>query len=383
MDLTQLVADARKRLDLPVHLARGLPNACYTDHDFFRLEQERIFGRHWTAVGVGAEIPNPGDVKPVEVAGRPVLLVRDKAGAVRAFHNVCSHRGMTLYDKPCQGQAALRCPYHSWAYGLDGKLRATPYVGGPHQNSHPDFDKSDKGLKPVRVAMQWDIVFVDLSGQAPELSAWLAPIAERWAGYDLSQMRHGALADSTGRFELKANWKLAMENFCESYHLPWIHPGLNSYSRLEDHYHIFGEHLFAGQGSTKYAPVQSGNGVFPTFPGIAPERAAHAEYLAVLPNFWLGLQIDHFYVVILDAVAPDRVVETMHLYYLGDAATDDTYGSLRQRNSELWSQVFLEDVGVVEGMQRGRRSPAFDGGAFSPAMDTPTLHFHRMVAGAL
>jgi len=383
MDLSQLVERTRRQLALPVHEARGLPNAFYTDAEVFRLEQERLFARHWTAVAVGAELPSPGDVKPVEIAGRPVLLVRGRDGTIAAFHNVCSHRGMTLYQAPCSGQAVLRCPYHSWAYGLDGRLRATPFVGGPQQNSHPDFDRADKGLKPVRVAVQWDIVFVDLSGEAPELAEWLAPIGRRWAGYDLSLLRHGALADSTGRFELKANWKLAMENFCESYHLPWVHPGLNSYSRLEDHYHIFGEGLFAGQGSTKYTPVQSGNGVFPVFPGIPAAEREQAEYLAVLPNFWLGRQIDHFYVVILEAPAPDRVVETMHLYYLDDAATDPAYEALRQRNKELWTQVFLEDVGVVEGMQRGRRSPAFDGGAFSPAMDTPTLHFHRLVAGAL
>lgn len=383
MDLSQLIAQTRDQLALPVHEARGMPSAFYTDSEFFRLEQERLFARHWTAVAVGAEIPAPGDVKPIEVAGRPLLLVRGRDGEIRAFHNVCSHRGMTLVEAPCRGLAVLRCPYHSWAYGLDGRLRATPFVGGPHENSHPDFDRADKGLKPVRVATQWDIVFVDLSGEAPELASLLAPIAERWAAYDLSLVRHGTLADSTGRFELKANWKLAMENFCESYHLPWVHPGLNSYSRLEDHYHIFGDDLFAGQGSTKYAPVQSGNGVFPIFPGIPEERSHYAEYLAVLPNLWLGLQIDHFYVVILDAVAPDRVVETMHLYYLGDAATDPAFQPLREQNQKLWSQVFQEDVGVVQGMQRGRRSPAFDGGRFSPVMDTPTLHFHRMVAAAL
>ncbi len=383
MDLDRLIAETRQRLERPVNLARGLPNACYTADDFWRLEQERLFARTWSAVAVGAELPQPGDVKPVEVAGRPLLLVRGKDGQVRAFHNVCSHRGMTLYDKPCSGQAALRCPYHSWAYALDGRLKATPFLGGPKQSSHPDFDRADKGLKPVRCAIQWDIVFVDLSGSAPDLTSHLAPIAARWAEYDLSLLRHGELGDSTSSFELKANWKLAMENFCESYHLPWVHPALNSYSKLEDHYHIFGGSLFAGQGSRKYAPLETGNGKFPTFPGVPAERQHLAEYLAVFPNFWLGVQCDHFYVVILESPAPDRVVETLHLYYIGEIAADPAFQPLREQNLRLWNQVFQEDVGVVEGMQRGRRSPAFDGGCFSPVMDTPTLHFHRLVADAL
>ena len=381
--MDSLISQLREQVSRPVEAARGLPNACYTDPAFFRFEQRRLFARHWTAVGVGAEIPNPGDVKPVSVAGQPVILVRGRDGALRGFHNVCSHRGMTLVTQPCNGQAVLRCPYHSWAYGLDGALKATPFVGGAGQNSHPDFSKADKGLKPVRVGVFWDIVFVDLSGEAPALEEWMRPVAERWHYYDASRMRHGAAEDSTGQFTLQANWKLAMENFCESYHLPWIHPGLNSYSRLEDHYHIFGS-SFAGQGSRKYSPVESGNGHFPQLTGLPPEAVSGAEYLAVFPNLWLGAQCDHFYAVILDPVAPDRVVETMHLYYVGEeAAQASGYAPLREQNKRLWSQVFLEDVGVVEGMQRGRASPAFDGGCFSPAMDTPTLHFHRLVAAGL
>ena len=381
--MDSLLDQLREQVSRPVETARGLPNPCYTDPAFFRHEQERLFARHWTAVAVGAEIPDPGDVKPVTVAGQPVILVRGRDGAVRGFHNVCSHRGMTLVTEPCRGQQVLRCPYHSWAYALDGTLKATPFVGGPGQNSHPDFGKADKGLKPVRVGLFWDIVFVDLSGAAPALDEWMRPVAERWHYYDAGRMRHGAPEDSVGRFTLQANWKLAMENFCESYHLPWIHPGLNSYSRLEDHYHIFGP-AFAGQGSRKYAPLVSGNGAFPQLEGLPPEAVSGAEYLAVFPNLWLGAQCDHFYVVILEALAPDRVVETMHLYYVGEeAARSAAFAPLREQNKRLWSQVFLEDVGVVEGMQRGRASPAFDGGCFSPVMDTPTLHFHRLVAAAL
>ena len=118
-------------------------------------------------------------------------MLRDRKGEVRVFHNVCSHRGLELVSEPCKVSAALRCPYHSWTYDLSGKLIATPGIGGVGQNSCPKFDKSKNGLKSVRSAVWLNMVFVNLSGDAPEFEDFLAPLAKRWAAYDFSQLRHG------------------------------------------------------------------------------------------------------------------------------------------------------------------------------------------------
>jgi phenylpropionate dioxygenase-like ring-hydroxylating dioxygenase large terminal subunit len=179
---------------------------------------------------------------------------------------------------------------------------------------------------------------------------------------------------------VNGNWKLAIENYCESYHLPWVHPGLNSYSRLEDHYNIEMDGLTSGQGTLVYRQLAGENGaVFPDFTDLTPKWDAGAEYLSVYPNVLLGVHRDHAFVIILRPNGPGQTEEYVHLYY----ATPDTDTALRERNAEQWKLVFEEDIFVVEGMQRGRRAPGFDGGRFSPAMDGPTHCFHKWAAGRI
>lgn len=376
-----LSSDTVEALFRAPELARGLPNACYHDRDYFEREADQIFTRQWVCVAVASEVPEPGDVKPVSVAGKPLIVLRDRAGDVRVFHNVCSHRGVKLVDAPCKGAPALRCPYHSWAYALDGQLKATPHVGGFGQNRVEGFSRDDKGLKPVRTVVWWDMIFVNISGGAPDFTTVAAPLSERWKRWDMSGLRYGGSEDSSLALPVNTNWKLAVENYCESYHLPWVHPGLNSYSRLEDHYHIFGEN-FSGQGSTKYDPRLPNGWVLPKFPNLTSEDEALAEYVVFFPNVLLGIQADHFYVMILDVEGSQRTVERLHIYYLKEAWEQPDLPGIRTLTRDRWREVFVEDIDMVERLQEGRISPAFDGGCFSPVMDTPTLHFQRLIAKA-
>ncbi len=190
---------------------------------------------------------------------------------------------------------------------------------------------------------------------------------------------HGG-PESSFMLEVETNWKLAVENYCESYHLPWVHPGLNSYSRLEDHYHIEEPGKFSGQGTYVYRQLKGEEEeVFPDFEGLSSFWDEGAEYVAVYPNLLLGAQRDHCYAIVLEPVAHDRTREHVHLYY----AQPDTPEAMRHKNAALWKGVFIEDVVVVEGMQKGRAAPGFDGGRFSPAMDGPTHLFHAWVAERL
>jgi choline monooxygenase len=322
-------------------------------------------------------------VLPRNLMGLPLILLRDAAGALRVFHNVCSHRGVELVTERCHVNGVLRCPYHSWAYDLEGNLKATPFIGGPNVNRCDGFDKSAHGLKPVRTAIWFDMVFVNLDGKARDFADYIAPLAERWSMFDGSMIRHSG-ADSSATFDVRCNWKLAVENYCEAYHLPWVHPALNTYSRLEDHYNIVEEDRFAGQGSRVYRPNLTDTGEeLPNFPGLPTQFRGGAEYAALFPNVLLGVHQDHFMAVHLEPVAVDRTLEHMELYYVGDAALDDGYAAIRAANLKAWKLVFAEDVGVVEGMQRGRASPAFDGGVFSPVMDVPTHTFHKWAAQRL
>ncbi|MBF9036482.1 Rieske 2Fe-2S domain-containing protein [Rhodobacterales bacterium HKCCE2091] len=362
----------------PIGAAHGLPNAHYTDPAAIAAESDAVLRRTWAGIGVGAEVPQRGDARPVEFLGQPLLVLRDDDGRVRVFHNVCRHRGMILVDAPRRIEGAIRCPYHSWCYAKDGRLVATPHVGGPGRNAHDAIDRAALGLAEVRSHVWRDVVFVNLSGDADPFEEAQADLIARWAEVD-QPLHHGG-ADSHFTLSLDANWKLAVENYCESYHLPWVHPGLNNYSRLEDHYHIEAPDRFSGQGSLVYRQLTGPDGArFPDFDGLTPKWETGAEYVAVFPNVLLGHHRDHAYAIILEPAGDARTVEHVHIYY----ATDDTDPALRQRNTAQWKSVFEEDIGVVEGMQRGRRSEGFDGGRFSPAMDGPTHLFHAWVAGRL
>ncbi|WP_119459043.1 SRPBCC family protein [Rhodospirillaceae bacterium SYSU D60014] len=367
----------------PIAEASGLPNDAYVSDAYLRFERDYVLGRTWTCVGLGKDVPNLGDAVPVNLLGLPLLLLRDHEGRIKVFHNVCSHRGMELVSHSCRVETVLRCPYHSWAYDLDGRLRATPHIGGPGRNSCEGFDRARYGLKPVRTAVWLDMVFVTLSDDAPPFEAYAAPLAARWKDFDTGLIRHGG-PDSSLRFEVNCNWKLAVENYCEAYHLPWVHPGLNSYSRLEDHYNIEAEGQYAGQGSLVYTPVLvEGGPPFPRFPDLPEKWTTGAEYVALFPNVLLGIHADHLFAMRLEPVAADRTVEHLDLYYVGDEPLGEDYAAMRAANAGAWRAVFEEDIGVVEGMQRGRASPAFGGGTFSPVMDGPTHCFHRWVAAKL
>ncbi|MBM2577717.1 aromatic ring-hydroxylating dioxygenase subunit alpha [Jannaschia sp. Os4] len=359
----------------PLGEATGLPNAHYVDPEVHADEARAVLLGTWAGLAVAAQVPEPGDAVPVTLAGVPLLLLRDRDGQVRVFQNVCRHRGMILVAAPRRIEGAIRCPYHSWCYSTKGRLVATPHVGGPGRNVDERLDRSDLNLAEVRSHVWRDVVFVNVDGTAPPFAQAQAALIERWAEFE--EDRAGALHHDGRSFtlEVAGNWKLAVENYCESYHLPWVHPGLNSYSRLEDHYHIeHGDH--SGQGTRVYRQLEVDGARFPDFAGLSDKWDTAAEYVAVYPNVLMGVHRDHAYAILLMPDGHDRTLEHVHVYYPAPVAD----ATLADRNAALWKGVFEEDVFVVEGMQAGRHAPGFDGGRFSPAMDGPTHAFHDWIA---
>src|SRR6056297_189323 len=374
----------RTRSEIRHHLrwSCALPNAHYTDPATIAAENRACLETTWAAIGVGAQVPEPGDAKPVSFLGQPLLLLRDDQGTLRVFYNICRHRGMILVEAPRRIEGAIRCPYHSWCYAKDGRLVATPHVGGPGQNAHPGIERKTLGLIEVPSHVWRDVVFINLSGDAAPFEQTHAELIARWAEFDLP-LHHGG-SGSSFTLEVATNWKLAVENYCESYHLPWVHPGLNSYSRLEDHYNIEADGLFSGQGTVVYRQLELDAARFPDFPGLGPAWDAQAEYVAAFPNLLLGVHRDHAFAIILEPRGPGRTLERLAIYYASEeAAAGETFAALRARNRDLWHAVFAEDISVVEGMQKGRAARLFDGGRFSPVMDGPTHLFHRWVAGRM
>ena len=365
--------------------ARGLPNRFYTSLEAATLERDSVLGSTWTCIGFASDVP-PGHAAPVNLLGLPLMVVRAPGGTLRVFHNVCRHRGHLLVSRPCKLAGALRCPYHSWTYGYDGALRGTPHIGGAGVHEAEGFDPSRRSLVTVRSAVWLDMVFVNLNGDAPPFAAHIAPLIERWEALvgpqGLASMRP-APCEERLELELASNWKLVVENYCESYHLPWVHRGLNSYSRLEDHYNIVLDDWGAGQGSLAFEFSERAGISLPRFPAWPAERLKVAEYIALFPNVLLGLQNDHAYAIHIAPVAPDHTRETVQLYYVGDETVGAQFEAARRTLLEGWRAVFLEDIDVCQGMQQGRASSGFDGGAFSPVLDVPTHAFSKWVAGRL
>src|SRR5215472_4010483 len=362
-----------------IETARGLPNALYVSEKEFKAEKSSVFAANWTAIAFGKDVLQLGDAYPVNFIGSPLVVVRDNDGAIRVFHNVCRHRGMILVENPKRIAGGICCAYHSWCYDLTGKLRSQPHAGGPGVNGHEALKKDELGLIEVRSHVWRDIVFIDVSGTAPAFEQYAGELIARWSEYE-QPLHHGG-PDSSLEMELRCNWKLVVDNFCESYHLPWVHPGLNSYSRLEDHYTIMSAGGFSGQGTHVYNSILDPSGrELARFSGLSQRWDHAAEYVALYPNILLGVHRDHAFAIILQPQAPDRTHERIELYYADPEITAAEWSSLRAKNAELWRDVFIEDVGVCEGMQWGRLSDRFDGGRFSPAMDGGVHLFHAWIA---
>ena len=378
----------KKKLDVvnnSIEKAHGLPNECYTSKDYTLIERKKLFEDKWIVAGVASSIPEIGDVKPIDILGMPILILRNKQNEIKVFHNVCSHRGVKLVSKSGKINSLIRCPYHSWSYSLDGELMATPHIGGMNKHSADGFDKSKNNLKEIRSYIWLDLIMININQNEMSFEEYIKPLSDRWEKFwpikDRELIHH---SNDFGYFKLnaKCNWKFAIENYCESYHLPWVHPGLNSYSKIEDHYHIQGlPNRFAGQGTVVYNPQFKGKEKLPSFPNWPKDKENIAEYVALFPNVMLGIHKDHYYAYWIEPINHEFTLEHMELYYVGEqAAQANKFKSLRKQNHKQWEDIQKEDVDIIQGMQTGRNSPSYNGGNFSPVMDNPTHHFHKWVA---
>ena len=373
-----LTAEVLQRIAAPIEKGTGLPNACYTSEDWLHRENQQIFAKTWMLAGFCHDIPGPGDICPVKVAGLPILVLRDGNGEIGVFHNVCRHRGAILLDTPCTNRLVLTCPYHAWSYGLDGRLRSRPhYYGGDKHDLDPGDDVP--GLVPVRHAVWNDLIFVDLSGSAPDFDDHWAPFAERTQAYDFSALRYATTLD----FDIKGNWKLVYENFFDPYHVPRVRPRLDTYTPMSQRPPAWTDANWFYSTLPIDEPQMGRTSPLPYYPGI-DAKAQHTEwFFHLFPTICFQIWPDQLAVFQLHALAPDHTIEHIHVYFIGDAASDPDYAKDRQSAYDMWQQLNTEDFTIVENMQVARSSPAFDGGVLSPYWDPAAQHFARLVVDAM
>ena len=373
--------------------AMGMHPASYADESFFAAEQQRLFGRAWVGVALAAELAQPGRLLVRSVGGRSVLLTRSDDG-IGGFLNSCRHRGTELAEADCDIGGTIRCPYHRWGYGTDGRLVAAPLFD---RIPRDDFDMADWGLIPVRTETWGPVVFACLDAETPPLATWLGDLAARMAGYGLEQWRPMTLPEpadggdtaaptiSACAFDVAANWKLLAENFAEYYHLGWVHPELAKVSRVKDHYRYQGPGMYCGQTTTPVSGDQRDDWLtLPPAAGLDHSDATSGRFVTLFPNVLLSVLPNHAFIVLLEPVTAGRTIEHCTFLFPPGPATgaSPTTAALDafEVTRRFWIEVNDEDIDICERAQRGISRGGAPPGPLAPRFEEPLNRFHRMVA---
>lgn len=338
-----------------------LPGSYYLDAAHFDRERRAIFDREWFCVGRREGLSERGDYRLVNVAGESIILVCDEKGELRAFNNVCRHRGAELLpslnndEQSGQFTAGIRCPYHSWNYRLDGALHSTPHI---------DVDKHCLGLHQVSVASWGGFVFLRVGSGEQTLDAMLGEIPERIVRYGLADLTVGKRID----YSVASNWKVILENYNECYHCAGVHPelckvvpafrkggvGLDWDRGIEQKE---GTNTFTFSGTTNRAPLPDLD---------ADEKVRHKGEL-IYPNLMLSLSMDHAAAFTLWPRSAERTDIICELLFHPDEMSKDDFDPTDA--TEFWDLVNKQDWDICESVQRGMNSRVFESGYYGPMED--------------
>ncbi|MFJ8647790.1 aromatic ring-hydroxylating dioxygenase subunit alpha [Streptomyces sp. NPDC093546] len=347
-------------------LIATLPGASYTDPDVFRREQERLFEAMWFCAVRSADLERPGAFRTVQVGRESVIVTRNRAGELRAFLNVCRHRGARLcLEESGDVRRTLRCAYHAWTYDLDGRL-----VAAPHLARMPDIDRVAYGLVTVHLREWLGYAWVCLAGEPPSFEETVIGAAVERLGDAASIERYRTEELALGRritYDVKANWKLIVENFMECYHCATIHPELVGV--LPEFAGGYAAQYYVGHGAAfgedvKGFTVDGGEG-FGTLPEVTPEQDRRYYAITVKPTVFVNLVPDHVILHRMFPLAEDRTVVECDWLYAPEVVAS---GADVSASVELFHRVNLQDFAVCERTQPAMASRAYrDGGVLVPS----------------
>jgi phenylpropionate dioxygenase-like ring-hydroxylating dioxygenase large terminal subunit len=349
-----------------------LPSSWYTSERVFALEKERIFCREWVCAAREEELTEPGAWRLLDVLGESLIVLRNREGDLRAFYNVCRHRGTRLCRDPADAPAhaplpggiaagRITCPYHQWTYDFDGHL-----VAAPHLAAEPGFDRAHFSLYPAAVDCWGGFVFVNLTpSQALPLGQQLAGIPERIRRYPLAQLRSGR----TIRYQVAANWKALCENYNECYHCAGVHPELCAVVPA------FRERGGANLDWARGIPHRPGAYTFTTsgttrrraFPTLNDdERVRHKGELAY-PNLFISLACDHAAVFILRPRSAARTDIDCHFLFEPHEIAKADFDP--RDTVEFWDLINRQDWAICEAVQQGIGARVHERGYYAPMED--------------
>lgn len=391
-----------------IECAQTLASRFYTDPHILKIEREKIFRRTWQLVGaldhpcgdvngIRRTISDPESYFTADVAGEPVIVVRDKQGTLRAFSNVCRHRaGPIALGSGCKN--VLRCQYHGWTYTLEGKLIGTPDVDGVEF-----FDRSTMGMVPLRLETWEKFIFVNFDGpgcgkdgrrsavesregkqeitaartqilqnlgESPTLAEVLGKIPEQARGFEFTGLQLAERRD----YVIDCNWKVYVDNYLEGYHIPIAHPGLMreiDYARYRTETFRYYSQQFAPIRAMK--PTDSGERFYA--PGTGLQEAL---YFWVFPNLMLNIYPDNISTNLIVPLSHDKTLTIFEWFF---HVLDSPKMKERIARAVAFSdEVQQEDILLCENVQKGLRSATYDRGRYSVKRENGVHHFHMLLA---
>ena len=342
-----------------------LPGAWYTDPAIFKREQKRIFRRTWQYVGLVEQAARPGDFFTAHIDAVPLVIARDEANELRAFVNVCRHRGSQLVPDGCGNRKTLQCLYHAWTYNLDGSLRSAPGA-----KDEPGFKQEEFSLLAIQVATWGPFLFVNLDAQARPLAELLGELPQlvEATGVPLNAIKRRV----RHTYDIAANWKVVVDNYLECYHCPIAHPAFSDLIDLND-YHITEYDNF----STQTGPVRNAarNGKERNLYAIG--AGVEAGFYAYLwPNFMVNIYPGPGNVS-LNLILP---VDAHHTQAIYEYCFVDAVGEEEERDFvKFIDQVQQEDIVLCESVQRGLRSGYYQQGKLLLSREHALRHFQKLV----
>jgi glycine betaine catabolism A len=353
-----------------------LPARAYTDAQWFGEEMDRVFARMWLAAGRAAALDRPGAFLKRDVAGASVLIVRANDGSIRAFHNVCRHRGTRLcVDEHGAFQASIQCPYHAWTYGLDGRLVAAPQMD--------DVDGFDRSAFPLRAVAcdEWDgHIFINLAPEPSPLRDQLADLPSRFAPWRMQDLRAAHRID----YDVAANWKLVVQNYNECLHCPIIHPLLNRMHHYlgADNVPTTGTYCGGAMGLKDGVETLSSDGKRrrALLPGLGEHERTLVNYFAIYPNLLLTLHPDYMMTITIwpQDCGRTRLIAEWHFHQDEMAKPDFLF----QDAIDFWDRTNREDWAISEQSYLGISSRGYAPGPYSER-ERQLWEFDQFILGRL
>ena len=347
----------------PPGRARTLPGRAYTSPDVFDWERRRFVEGAWFCVGRASSVTDAGSQWCVRVGSESILLVRDERAALHAFFNVCRHRGHELLPEEARGRGrSIRCPYHGWAYRLDGTLR-----NAPRFDDVEGFEPLDHGLVPMGVAEWHGWVFVNVSGDAEPFDRYLGNLDELVRPYAPERLQVGARRD----YVVAANWKIVNENYHECYHCPSIHPELCKVTPPDSGTNFVAEGAWVGGSMDLREHAQtmslSGESGGVPLPGLTAELLRRVLYVGIFPNLLVSLHPDYVLTHRISPLSPGQSRIECEWLFPPEVAEQDGFDP--GYAVDFWDITNHEDWRACEAVQRGVSSRGYRPGPLATQED--------------